>query len=234
MPHARAQLIGGRDRQCDATAVYTKHNKVRAYVLLDGIGDTTDVHLWTLLTARRLAYQAANDADAEAGLRTVHARIAEERAPLGLAADFEPSAVAVVAVAIPGELLQVAWCGDARAYVLPEGGELRRLTTDHNKRQWLIDQDLPFGPYDRNQVLSYLGDTAEDASQRIGTALGPASGRLLLASDGAYEPLEDSCMDLSAYLVGSPRKAARDFTQAAIDRGSARPDNATALVVDFG
>jgi serine/threonine protein phosphatase PrpC len=230
MPHARAQLIGGRDNQCDATATYTQ-GKARAYVLLDGIGDNTDVHDWSGLTARRLAREAARCADAAAGLRTVHARIAEERTELGWRADDMPTAVAVVAVAIPGELLQIAWCGDSRAYVLAEDGEIQRLTTDHNHRQMLLDMGLNPGPYARNLVTSYLGDRGE--KPQIGAALGPAAGRLLLASDGAYEPLEDSCRDLRDYLTGGVRRAAQTFVQAAIDNAPVRPDNATVLVADF-
>jgi PPM family protein phosphatase len=227
--HATAQLTGTRSAQCDATATYTAGG-VRAYVLLDGIGSSDEVRDWTRATARRLARAAARCGDAEAGLRTVHALIADERAPMGWRAGDEPSAVAVVAVAAPGELLQVAWCGDARAYVL-DGGKLVRLTTDHNMRQQLIDMGLVPGRYARNTVTSYLGDVGD--RPRLGAVLGPVSGRLLLASDGAYEPLEDSCRDLAAYLEGGPRQAARRLVTAAIDHTTAHADNATALVADY-
>jgi serine/threonine protein phosphatase PrpC len=230
--HAAAQLTGGRSNQCDATATYT-HAGTRAYVLLDGIGDTYEVHDWTRTAARRLARAAAVSADAEVGLRIVHAQIAEERELLGWRADDEPCAVAVVAVVVPGELVQVAWCGDSRAYFLGADGELQRMTTDHNERQRLLDMGLAPGPGARNRVNSYLGEYRNGRPQ-IGAVLGPVAGRLLLASDGAYEPLEDSCRDLAAYLTGGVRGAARGFVEAAIEHGPLRPDNATALVADFG
>lgn len=230
MPHARAQLIGGRKNQCDATAAHVT-SKARAYALLDGIGDEPEIRAWAGRTARRLAREAARRADAEAGLRTVHAEIAEERAALGWRAGDEPCAVAVVAVVIPGELVQVAWCGDSRAYILDGDGELCLMTSDHNDRQRLLDMGLEPSPFARHHVNSYLGDRG--ARPQIGAVLGPAAGRLLLASDGAYEPLEDSCRDLAAYLVGGVHEAAQGFVEAAIEHGPVRPDNASVLVVDF-
>lgn len=231
--HATAQLIGDRSHQCDATATFT-HQGARAYALLDGIGSSGEVRDWTRTMARRLARTAAECAHAEAGLRTVHAAIADERADLDWRGFDGPSAVAVVAVAVPGELLQVSWCGDARAYALhDEDGEeeLQRLSWDHNMRQVLLDMDLVPGPYARNRVTSYLGDLGSDPE--FGRMLGPWSGRLLLASDGAYEPLEDSCADLSVYLEGTPQRAARALVGAAVERASAGADNATVLVADF-
>ncbi|MFF8717559.1 hypothetical protein ACF07T_40110 [Streptomyces sp. NPDC015184] len=64
---------------------------------------------------------------------------------------------------------------------------------------------------------------------------GPARpGRLLLASGGAYEPLEDADHDLADYLTGEPRKDAQRFVEDAVRRARALPDpyadNATALV----
>ncbi|WP_128378534.1 PP2C family protein-serine/threonine phosphatase [Streptomyces cavernae] len=229
--HATAQLIGGRSYQCDATATYTI-GKTRAYVLLDGMGDEQEVGDWTRSIARPLAHAAARRADAEVGLRVFHAQVAEERAARGLYSPGEPCAVAVVAVVVPGELVQVAWCGDARAYVLHQGGRLERLTSDHNDRQRLLDMGMAPGPGARHVVRSFLGYSGE--LPQIGAAIGPDSGRLLLASDGAYEPLEGSCRDLSAYLTGGVHEAARSFVEAAIDHGSIRPDNATVLVADFG
>lgn len=227
--HASAQLIGGRTHQCDATATYT-HRSHRAYVLLDGIGSSDDIAGWTRTTARRIAREAARAASAEKGLRAVHSQAAAEPGRSAWYADDMPSAVAVVAVHAPGQPLDVAWCGDSRAYLLT-GGRLQKLTSDHNERQRLLDMGEAPRLYARNIVNSYVGDARPDPL--IGTAAGPTGGRLLLASDGAYEPLEDSCRDMAAYLTGSPRKAADALVEAAIDHGSHRPDNATCLVADL-
>lgn len=147
----------------------------RAYALLDGIGGDQDIQSWTRTAARRLARAAAR-AGALDGLREIHAARAAELAEEGWRARDMPMAVAVVAVAEPGKPLEVAWCGDARAYVLPpSGGQIQRLTTDHNMRQVLLDLGHEPRPYARNRVTSYLGDTSPDApigSVTVPTAAG--------------------------------------------------------------
>lgn len=231
MAHATAQLIGDRSHQCDATATST-HNGARAYVLCDGIGSTDEVQAWTLTAARRIARAAARHADAETGLRAVYDQYAAEPARSELYADL-PNACAAVAVSVPGKPLSVAWCGDVRAYTLTPDGTLRCLTADHNSRR-------VFGG-SRNLVTSYLGATESDEGCRarynhpvIESATGPGGAcRLLLASDGAYEPLEDSARDLADYLAGSPKRVAADFVAAAIDHAASHVDNATVLVADL-
>lgn len=228
--HATAQLIGGRSHQCDATATYT-HQGTRAYALLDGIGSTEEVQTWTRMTARRLARAAARSGALE-GLRAVHAARAAEVAAEGYFAEHMSKAVAVVAVAAPGREVEVAWCGDSRAYLLLTAAEQPvRLTTDHNQRQQLLDMDLEPGPYARNIVTSYLGDTSDYA--RFGSVTVPNHGRLVLASDGAYEPLEDAGVSLADYLGGSPQRVARNLVSAAIEHATGRADNATVLVTDL-
>ncbi|WP_055477610.1 protein phosphatase 2C domain-containing protein [Sphaerimonospora mesophila] len=223
--HATAQLIGSRSHQCDATATHT-HAGTRAYVLLDGIGSSDTVREWTRTAARRLARAAALQASAEGGLRTIHAVAAAECDYYGA-----PAAVAVVAVAAPGKPLEVAWCGDARAYLLTADGTLERLTKDHNMRQTLLDLGQEPDQYARNHVTSYLGDSRD--APAIGARSTAQHGRLLLASDGAYEPLEDDGCDLASYLTGSPRTAARALTTAAIGHATRHADNATVLVADL-
>jgi serine/threonine protein phosphatase PrpC len=230
--YATAQLIGDRSHQCDATAT-ANHNGARAYVLLDGIGSSDEIRDWTRTAARRLARAAARRGDAEAGLRAVYNRYAAEPERHGQWADL-PTACAVVAVHTPGKLT-VAWCGDSRAYVLSANGVLHRLTEDHNMRRVIP----AWGS--RNRVTSWLG--SELADEQVKREIGhpaietatrfPVRERLLLASDGAYEPLEDSCRNLANYLIGTPAEAARDFTESAIAHAGGYADNATVLIADL-
>lgn len=235
--YATAQLIGDRSHQCDATATHTAPSGARAHVLLDGIGSDDDVRDWTRTAARRLARSAAYHADAEAGLRAQYERYAadpDRQGPWG----YGPKACALVAVASP-RWLTVAWCGDVRAYLLVRG-TVQRLTQDHNLRRVYPDNGV-HGGGNRNIVTSCLGntDTDQDVKDRYGhpaiesVARQLEDSRLLLASDGAYEPLEDSLRNLADYLTGDPGHAARDFVQSAIDHGSGHADNATALVADL-
>lgn len=235
--YTAARLTGTRARQCDATAAFT-HGQTRGFALLDGIGDTQAVRDWTRQTARYLARTGAERVDAESALRTVHAVAAAQYRNWNLPADM-PSAVAVLAVASPGRPLTIAWCGDARAYITTPGGNLVRLTVDHNHRQVVLAQGGTPHLFDRHQVVSWIGD--DDPDPLIGTATVPAYGRLLLVSDGAYEPVEDAGEDLADYLTGSTRTAAvRIVTRAvanatgqALGENEGRADNATALVVDL-
>lgn len=235
--HATAQLIGDRSHQCDATATATGRNGVRAYALLDGIGSTDEVRDWTRQAARRLARSAAYHADAETGLRAQYERYAADPDRQGPWAR-QPDACAVVAVASP-RWLTVAWCGDARAYLLVRGTVLR-LTQDHNLRRVYPDNGV-HGGGNRNIVTSCLGnfETDQQVKDRYGHAAIETvtrqleNSRLLLTSDGAYEPLEDSCRNLADYLVGDPGETARGFVQAAIDHAGSYADNATVLVADL-
>jgi serine/threonine protein phosphatase PrpC len=229
--YATAQQIGDRSHQCDATATATGPNGVRAYALLDGIGSTDDVRDWTRAAARRLARAAAYHADAEAGLRAQYARYAADPERSDPWRPELPNACAVVAVAMP-RWLTVAWCGDTRAYLMVRG-TVQCLTQDHNRRR-------VFGG-NRNIVTSWLGNAETDdevknhsghpAIESVTRRL--ENARLLLASDGAYEPLEDSCRDLADYLIGDVGETAQGFVQAAIDHASAHADNATVLIADL-
>lgn len=241
--YATAQLIGDRTAQCDATAVYTSPDGARAYVLLDGIGSTDEVRAWTRNAARRLARAAARRGDAEAGLRAVYARYAADPARQGPWAR-EPDACALVAVTAPGKPLTVAWCGDVRAYLLV-GESVERLTEDHNLRRVYPPTDM-HGGGNRNIVTSCLGNSETDqevkdryghpAIESVTRAVGKC--RLLLASDGAYEPHEDAGHDLADFLtIGELSETAEAFVDTAVAtaRAVADPyaDNATVLIADL-
>lgn len=251
--YATAQAIGTRSHQCDATAVRTSPSGARAYVLLDGIGSSDAVRDWTRTAARRLAVGAARRGNAETGLRAAYDAYRAERldadrytgARLGKAA-------AVVVVAVPGEALQFAWSGDARAYIVIDG-VLYKITDDHNLRRVHPARDgRPGG--NRNLITSCLGssNSSEDVENHYGhpaietARLSPPAGRpvrLVLGSDGAYEPHEDDGRSILAELAGTPRDAARRLvTQAvtrslasshALDPARVHADNATALVADL-
>ncbi|WP_327359556.1 mucin-2 [Streptomyces sp. NBC_01304] len=237
--YATNQQIGLRRNQCDATAVFTdRRTGARAYVLLDGIGDTNTVREWTRDAAVRLARAAARRGDAELGLRAVYDGYVAQ-------GGGRASAVAVVAVTAPGKPLTVAWCGDSRAYLLIDG-TAQRLTNDHNLRRLYTGGS-------RNTVTSWLGSafTEDEVKERcegehpaIESVTRPASTvRLLLASDGAYEPHEDAQKNLGDLLTGTPGEVARRLTTTAVQqsitatRTQRRPegyaDNATVLVADL-
>jgi serine/threonine protein phosphatase PrpC len=247
--YATAQLTGTRDAQCDATAVRAAQDGTRAYVLLDGVGSSETIRAWTRAAAVRLARAAVRRRDAEAGLRAVYDAYAAEPAREDPYTS-QPKAAAVVAVTTPGKPLTVAWCGDSRAYFLTEGLAVR-LTMDHNLRRVHPPTNMyPHGG-NRNVITSYLGSTRSDkeVSDIYGhpaietSTAGDISGdcRLLLASDGAYEPHEDARHDLYSELKGNPLSGiVREFVKSAVetsikttgamDPSRVHADNATALI----
>ena len=231
--YATAQQVGGRPRQCAATAVAAAPGGVMAYALLDGIGLTDAVARWTRRAAHRVAFSAARHQDAEAGLRAVYDRYAADPDRLDPRLEV-PQAAAVVAVTAPGKPLRVAWSGDARAYVL-RGSVFERLTNDHNlRRVW-------GGP--PNELTSCLGSTdTDDVLQAVvghptveatSRHLPNSWARLLLIRDGGYEPLEQSCVRLEDRLVGDVADVPGPLVAEAVELGGIRPDNATALVADL-
>ncbi|MCY0957709.1 PP2C family protein-serine/threonine phosphatase [Streptomyces sp. H27-H5] len=239
--YATAQNIGGREMQCDATAVHTTPAGTSAYVLLDGIGDSESVQTWTREAAGRLARHAARLGDAETALRELYAMYRARPANADrYTRDYTEKAAAVVVVTAPGRPYSVAWSGDSRAYLLQDG-TLRRLTNDHNLRRVYPPTDVYPEGGNRHRITACLGSwrTDEDAMAyanhpAMEAATVPAApGRLVLVSDGAYEPIEDNGADLATYLAGPPATAAVNLVETAVAWGGKRPDNATALVADL-
>ncbi|MFI6658127.1 mucin-2 [Streptomyces sp. NPDC050523] len=224
--YAAARRIGGRSHQCDATAVASFGGTV-AHVLQDGMGCSDEIAHWTQATARQLAETAARLGDADAALRQVHAAAAAEP---GRDERWRtmPRAVAVVAVFRPGVPVQIAWCGDARAYRRGLDGVVRRITDDHNDRQDALERGLP--GEDRSKVLSFLGDPRP--SPRFGARTEPAEGLLLLISEGGYEPLEELGCELWVHLLGPLDEVADDMAAFAA-AGDPNADNATVVVIDL-
>ncbi|MEO3976991.1 mucin-2 [Streptomyces sp. CAU 1734] len=248
--YATAQNVGGRSAQCDATAVRTAPTGARAYVLLDGIGSSRAVRDWTRRAAASLARAAARRGDAEAGLRATYAAYAADpnrQDPYARA--YMPSAAAVVAVTVPGKPLSVAWAGDSRAYLLRDGIAFR-LTQDHNLRR-VYPPTASHDGGNRNRITSYLGSSRTDEEVRelrdhpaieTATAELTRGSRLLLASDGAYEPLADAGHDLFTELDGEPlARTVRRFVDLAVTTARTQlppdehqyVDNATALLADL-
>ncbi|MFI9463795.1 mucin-2 [Streptomyces xiamenensis] len=241
---AIAQHIGTRTEQCDAAAIRTnKATGVRALVLLDGIGDTPTVRDWTRDAAQRLAIVAARVGDAETALRAEYERYAAPQRGSGIEED-PPGAAAIVAVTRPGQPITIAWAGDCRAYAITRS-EARQLTADHNlRRVWPPCATHNGG--NRHRITSHLGDCLTDDEVKAlhnhpaieATTYTPSAPgtRLLLATDGAYEPHEATTYPLTLLAEGPMRIAAANGVQDAVATAEAatepdiHADNATILL----
>jgi serine/threonine protein phosphatase PrpC len=212
--HSRAQLIGGRAVQCDATAITAAPGGLVALAVVDGIGTSDDVRRFAQQTAHRITRAAVRHRSAEAGLRQVAYEVDADRIARR-AFDDEPAACVLVALIARGEPLRLAWSGDVRAYAIRDD-EAELLTRDHNWRRVVLDRGQLVQPGDRSSVTSCVGGVnSEHEIQRvcghpgIETATVEAEEmRLLLATDGAYEPHEDFGHYLPAHLMGSAAEAA--------------------------
>ncbi|MFJ9907948.1 PP2C family protein-serine/threonine phosphatase [Streptomyces sp. NPDC101152] len=222
------QHRGGRNYQCDAYAIKRNKNTGRwAFAVLDGIGDRPQVRHFAQRFAHLIAREAARHGSPARALAAARVQARNE-----LRWEFDPSAVAVVAVADHrSPLIHVAWCGDARAYRLAPIGISQLLTDDHNYAQDLRRRGRTPGPYDRNFITSCLmnGDIGTATTERGHTR------RLLLCTDGAYAPLEERGQDVGGIL--DLADDAKDAAALVVDDAIAAtaegfPDNATALVVD--
>ncbi|WP_432051796.1 protein phosphatase 2C domain-containing protein [Streptomyces xiamenensis] len=239
---AIAQNIGTRSEQCDAAAFRNNRDGVRALVVLDGIGSSPEIRDWTRSAAQRLAIVAARVGDAETALQAEYTRYATERADIPFWEE-PPSAAAIVAVIRPGQPITIAWAGDCRAYAI-NPGEAQRLTADHNLRRVYPPCETHNGG-NRNVITSYLGDVTADAIEdrynhpaiEATTYTPTTSGtRLLLATDGAYEPHETTTYPLTLLAEGPMRIAAANGVQDAVTTAEAatepdvHADNATILL----
>jgi serine/threonine protein phosphatase PrpC len=241
--HATAQKQGGRSHQCDATAVTAAPGGITAFAVLDGIGSSDEVARFTRNAAHRLTRTAVRTRSAEAAVRQISYEIDTDR--FRLSSDDAPAACALVALVVPGEPLRLAWSGDVRAYAIRDD-VTEQLTRDHNWRRVLQDKGRPVGEGDRSTVTSCLGgvNDAHEIEQVCGhPAIETATVdreelRLVLATDGAYEPIEDFGGPVHPFLTGFPAGAAEDFVETAVTssrlyRMPHQVDNATVTVIDL-
>ncbi len=102
----------------------------------------------------------------------------------------EPPSCTFVAAVVAGSLIAVAWCGDSRAYWVPDEGEPRALTIDHSLGTEMLaagmsradaESDPAFHTITRWLGADSVDHTPEFASQEVDSA-----GWLLVCSDGLW------------------------------------------------
>jgi serine/threonine protein phosphatase PrpC len=139
----------------------------------------------------------------------------------------------LVAALIVGETAYIANAGDSRAYAL-DGGELRRITSDHSLVEQLIAGGLirPDERYthpQRNQIYRSLGGEPDESADVFEQRLAPGM-RLLLCSDGLWEMVRDDELARILRETPHPQDACDALIRAANAHGG--EDNIAALVVE--
>lgn len=221
------QTRGERTYQCDAHAIrHDKRGGRSAFVVLDGIGATSDAHHFAWRYAPRIAQEAVRTGSPVKALQAARIAATADRQARGA------TATAIVAVLDSRHsYVHIAWCGDARAYRVSRFGAAIPLTADHVRAAQLHRHGLPVGGRGlRGWPASSIA--AGTISQRfIESRRAP---RLLLCTDGVYGPLERShrlgpILDSAEDAKGAAAQCVREAVAAA----GADPGNGTALVVDL-
>jgi serine/threonine protein phosphatase PrpC len=150
----------------------------------------------------------------------------------------EPPSCTFVAAVVADALITVAWCGDSRAYWLPDAGEARQLTVDHSLGTTLLaagepreqaEADPAFHTITRWLGADSVEHSAEFASQTVDTP-----GWLLVCSDGLwnYASVLDEMVALVAEMAatanGDPVRLATTLVDWANAAGG--HDNVTAAL----
>ncbi len=134
-----------------------------------------------------------------------------------------------------GGKVYVTNLGDSRAYLV-RGDDVEQLTVDHSVAQALVAcgaltaEEARFSPY-QHVLHKFLGCMALAEHADIKPFTPRAGDRLLLASDGLTNHINDHDLRDGARAFQDPQVWADHLVQLALDRGSR--DNVTCVVVAF-
>ena len=207
------------------------------FAVADGMGGHAggEVASLTAVEALRAAYSKERTADAladavRAANRAVWDRAGEDMGLRGMGTTL----TAVALVDEDGEeVLAIVNVGDSRAYLLRDG-ELDQLTDDHSlteemvRRGELTSEEAALHPQKHilTRVLGMDTDVEVDCFRVV-----PYRGdRILLASDGLSNELDDGQIASMLRRLADPEEAARELVRAAKANGG--NDNITVVVVD--
>jgi serine/threonine protein phosphatase PrpC len=150
----------------------------------------------------------------------------------------EPPSCTFVAAVVADSLITVAWCGDSRAYWLPDTGEARQLTNDHSlgtemlasgKSQAEAEADPAF-----HTITRWFGADSVDHSPEFTSQTVDGPGWLLVCSDGLwnYASVLDEMVTLMADLSASAGSEPVPLAAALVDFANAAGghDNITATL----
>jgi serine/threonine protein phosphatase PrpC len=102
----------------------------------------------------------------------------------------EPPSCTFVAAVVADDLITAAWCGDSRAYWLPDTGDARQLTLDHSLGTELIAAGKSRAEAEADPgfhtITRWLGSDSVDHSPEIASQSIEGAGWLLVCSDGLW------------------------------------------------
>jgi serine/threonine protein phosphatase PrpC len=134
---------------------------------------------------------------------------------------------------IMDSILYVAHVGDTRCYLL-QGGQLRRLTKDHNLAQLFADESAkPVEPPEtlQNMLWNALGATEKHARPDVSKLELEPGAVVLLCSDGLNKHVPDA--QIENVLKNGESCAARATMLVGLANAAGGSDNITAIVADI-
>ncbi len=190
----------------------------------------------TVVEQMVLQYYQAQTADPQQSLR--HAVEMANRA-VQEAARKEPKlegmGSTMVAAALVGNTMHIAWVGDSRAYLL-RGNRFEALTSDHSwieqaVKQGTVTRSDSINHPNRNIILRSVGTSPEVQPDFTHSTVQPGDV-YLLCSDGLCGVASDGEMER---VLNSSRNEQEAINQLiALANGHGGPDNITAAVISFG
>ncbi|MEO5899019.1 MAG: protein phosphatase 2C domain-containing protein [Ilumatobacteraceae bacterium] len=121
---------------------------------------------------------------------TAQANVAAVGVARALGNPSEPPSCTFVAGIVAGDMLTVAWCGDSRAYWLPDDGDGLQLSTDHSLGTEMIrsgksQEEAEADPVSHT-ITRWLGADSNAATSEVASLRLDAPGWVLLCSDGLW------------------------------------------------
>ncbi len=107
-----------------------------------------------------------------------------------LGSPAEPPSCTFVAAVLSGDVVTFGWCGDSRAYWLPDVGDGVQLTLDHSLGTELIKGGMSVAEAEKDStfhtITSWLGADSVDSTPELASLQLHEAGWLLVCSDGLW------------------------------------------------
>ena len=102
----------------------------------------------------------------------------------------EPPSCTFIAAVLHGDIVTLGWCGDSRAYWLPDAGEPVQLMLDHSLGTEMIQAGMTQAEAEADStfhtITRWLGADSVDSSPDIASMQLEEAGWLLVCSDGLW------------------------------------------------
>ena len=128
----------------------------------------------------------------------------------------EPPSCTFVAAVVAGDVLTVAWCGDSRAYWLPDDAAGEQLTVDHSLGTEMVASGMSRGEAEADPtshtITRWLGADSYDPRPEVVSRHLDGAGWVLVCTDGLwnYASTPEALAELVAAALGDAATAPDD------------------------